>query len=129
MPRPIEQIDAGQEATPVELTILETSPTSITWHKIWDHELDSLTNISRPITSSLATTAIGAWIGLSPTLAATLTKIASGKPIDQLDAVNSALWVACFSVGSVLAFFAIRAHVDAQKVKSKIRARQSKAIG
>ncbi|WP_439472820.1 hypothetical protein [Brevundimonas sp.] len=118
----------NRESKPAQVTILETSPDSITWHKIWDYELDSLVNISRPITSSLSTTAIGAWIGLTPSFLVTFEKIRSGQTITLGDASNAGLWIACFCVGAVLSFFAIRAHLDAKKVKEAIRGRLSKPV-
>jgi len=106
----------------------ETEPDSITWHKIWDHELDNLTNVSRPLVSAGATTLLGAVLGLVPSLAEIYGKVLRGATLGLVDLLVVGLGGACLAAGLVCAAFAIRAQLDAQSVKTKIRARNPRQI-
>jgi hypothetical protein len=55
----------GNQVLPLTPTIalLQTSPDAVTFHRIEDHELDALTNISRPLSLGVSTMALGTCLG------------------------------------------------------------------
>ena len=104
--------------------ILETRPESITWHIIWDHELENLTNISRPIILGLATTFLGCFIGLVPASFDVFERASRLDPLSlgAISAVIAAGASLAFSIA--FGFFAIRGQRDAWSIKNDIRTRR-----
>jgi hypothetical protein len=108
--------------------LLETRPDSITWHMIWDHELDRLVNISRPITLGVATTLAGAFLGLLPSVAKTLEDASERAPADLGDISLSLVAAACLAGAVVASFFAYRGQVDAFAVRENVRSRNIRPV-
>lgn len=104
--------------------ILETRPESITWHIVWDHELESLTNIARPIILGLATTFLGCFVGLIPLSLDVFENISRKMPVTMGDV--SAVIAAGSSLAFFVAFgfFAVRGQRDAWNIKRGIRTRR-----
>src|SRR5690606_19797988 len=98
----------GGSVTKYPIQILETRPESITWHVIWDHELEKITNISRPIILGLATTLLGGFLGLLPMSLGVIraSNASSAVTLEGLAAVIVA--ALCLSGFVALGFFSIR---------------------
>jgi hypothetical protein len=115
-------VPPASEATQYPM-ILQTRPEQLSWHVIEDHQLDQLTNISRPIILGLTTTFLGAAIGL---LAPALLAWEHYGPTQVLSKSDLATMLAfCCSVVAALTFgfFAARGQMDAMKVVRAIRNR------
>lgn len=121
---PPHQARAGEPLIP----FYETEPASITWHKIWDHELDSMTNIARPIVLGISTTLVGATLGLVPSFAAIAEKMGEGAAISSAEGAILMCFGACAAGAAAFGFFAIRGQLDAQKVKRDVRNRSPRQI-
>jgi len=110
------------------VTVYETGPDSITWHKIWDYELDTLTNISRPLTLAISTMLIGAGIGLVAPMISGLEDLFRQKPDTVPDLAYLVSCVICVGVGVTVGIFAAQGQLDAHRVKVDIRNRSRKAL-
>ena len=114
-------------ARPVQLK--ETRPSSITWHIIWDYELEKLTNISRPIVLGLSTTFLGAVIGFLPTVFGTFERLAANEQIKMTDLFGCIAAGICAAAAIILGIFAWRGQADAQQVKNAVRSREEQSLG
>ena len=115
-------VTSEQAVAPVQ--ILETRPKTITWHVIWDHELASLTNISRPITLGLATTFLGGTIGLLPNTMAAVSKAMAGQTIAPGDVPTLIIAGGCAAATVAFGFFGVRGQMDARQIVRTIRNRR-----
>jgi hypothetical protein len=111
------------------VSFYETEPDSITWHKIWDFELEGLVNIARPIVLGLSTTFLGAAIGLLPTVRDTFGKLKTPGALGDGDLVMLIVAGACLAGAIAFGFFAVRGQWDAHKLKTKIQGRNPRQIG
>lgn len=110
------------------VTHYETQPDSITWHKIWDYELESLTNVSRPIVLALSTMFIGSGVGLLPTVLGVFDKVSSKMHLTTTDLQMLLVAGGCWAFGLAFGFFAARGQYDAYRTKKAIRARNPHKI-
>lgn len=117
----------GAVMRPVQLK--ETRPKSITWHIIWDHELEGLTNISRPIVLGLSTTFLGALFGFTPDIFGLCTRLLSKQILTASDLFTCVASGCCATAAIIFGYFAIRGQVDAQKIKSGVRSREEEERG
>lgn len=108
--------------------IFETAPESITWHKIWDYELDTMTNVSRPLVLGLATMFIGAALGLVPSVKDVFTASGTTGALGWADLLIVGLAGACAAFGLAFGAFAVQGQLVALKVKGAVRARKSRQI-
>lgn len=108
--------------------IYETRPESITWHIIWDHELDDITNISRPIILGLSTTFLGCFMGLIPSSLDVLDKVTNKLPISMAHVGAVAFTAISFAFSVALGFFALRGQQDADRIKQEIRSRRPSQV-
>lgn len=108
--------------------ILETRPESITWHIIWDHELQNLTNIARPIILGLSTAFLGCFVGLIPLSIDVLDRIDSNKSISVGDVAAVVAAGISFAFFSAFGFFALRGQRDAWNIKETIRNRRPSQV-
>jgi len=110
------------------LRILETRPDSITWHIVWDHELEGLMNISRPISLGLSTMFIGAALGLLPAVIAAIAAASAAKPM-AIDTLLLALTAAvCLAAGIACGCYAARGISDAKAIRKQVRERNPRAL-
>ncbi|MDO8912313.1 MAG: hypothetical protein Q8N10_03385 [Phenylobacterium sp.] len=107
---------------------LETRPDAITWHMIFDHELEAMTNIARPIVLGLSTTFLGTALGLIPTITLIGKLVQAGRPIDWADLVTLIVFGLCVMGAAVFGFFAAQGQFDALARKAEIRSRQAVAV-
>ena len=116
-------VPAGERHLPFQL--LETRPTSITWHMIFDHELNTLVNISRPLTLGLATLLIGAALGLLPSVVESFSAAGRGAVIATGGLIVLCTAALCLASGVVCGFFACRGQVDAHRIRNDVRSRNT----
>lgn len=105
--------------------ISETDPSGLKFHGIWDHELDSLLVVERPVDLGLATGAGGAFLGLLPALLDAYEHVIN-QAITQRDYFLSLVAVACLVSAVIFGFRAAKASSDAAKILQSIRSRPSK---
>lgn len=105
--------------------LLETRPESITWHMIFDHELDKLVNISRPITTATSTLLLGAMLGLLPSTLDIIQRAQTRDNIDVYDLALLGLAAICLAAGAVTAFYACRGQLDATAIRNAVRGRNA----
>lgn len=109
-------------ATPPQIEIVQTVPTRIMMHTIDDHQLNALTNVSRPLTLAGAGATFGAGIGLLPSVFAGLHRVGttSFQPEDLACIVLDAI----FLIATV--YFGWRAYAgerDARRMVKDIKGR------
>lgn len=122
----VPAIPEGESLLPFQL--FETRPSSITWHWIWDHELEKLVNISRPITLGLATAFAGCFVGLLPSIFEAFDRVSGGEVLGLGSLVLCMVAAVCLAAGAVCGFFAYRGQVDAQTVCGTVRTRNLMAF-
>lgn len=109
-------------AQPTPIPIYETNPTGITLHRIEDHELEALTNISRPIALAVAGAAAGGLLGLVPGGFSAFDHLSS-KSVTGGDMVTLLLCGGC-AVAAVIAWpMAIMGQIKAATTLKAIRGR------
>ncbi|WP_271068868.1 hypothetical protein [Caulobacter sp. NIBR1757] len=108
--------------------IFETRPDSITWHFIFDHELDKLVNISRPIALGLSTMLLGAFLGLLPSIADAVHLAVVHKPVGLFSLFLVAVGVGCLAGGGFCGFFALQGQSDANALRDLIKSRNLRAV-
>lgn len=104
-----------------QIPLVQTSPDSITLHRIEDHELEVLMNITRPYSLGFGTMALGGFLGLLPSVLSILDRAAGG--LSRADAVILLVAGGTLVGGLILGIFAVRALVDANKAIRRIRSR------
>lgn len=104
--------------------VLQTSPEVITFHRIEDHELELLTNMSRPIALALAGTTTGAFFGLLPVTVSAF----GGESRSNLDLLYVGLCFAAFALGAVFWPVAVRAQIKATGTLKRIRNRPTSVV-
>lgn len=105
------------------ITIYETGPDSLTWHKIWDHELTAITNVSGPIALSISTASAGAFLSLfgSAMKAAEAAQAGQPVPVDGISAIAICAITGTLTVS--VGWIAIKGQIDARRVLKEIRER------
>ena len=66
------------------IAVMRTDPQQIMLHTIEDHQLTTLTNMSRPYSLGFATTALGAALGLIPTVLAIVSRRSAGLAMSDI---------------------------------------------
>lgn len=122
-------VPASANAVPqLPFQVFETRPGSITQHVIWDYELEKLVNISRPLTLGGATTLIGAFLGLLPSVIDTISTVVDGDPLGLGHLVLSLVAALCLAAGAVAGFFAYEGQKDAFGIRNTVRSRNIRAV-
>ncbi len=109
------------------IRLVETSPTEIVFHRIEDHQLEQLTNISRPVTLAVSGAAVGAFFSLLPSAIDALGKVGTtqltrgGMAYCLIDAV-------CFLAALIFGYSAAKGEVQAKDTVKAIRAREQRPI-
>jgi hypothetical protein len=110
------------------ISIQQTSPSFITVHRIEDHELEMLTNISRPISLAVSTMAIGACLGLLPSALVVVEKVRAGTAIIGSDLLTLCVCVGCGVAGIIIGLYAARGQYRAHQTVSVIRSRPTSPL-
>jgi hypothetical protein len=103
------------------ISLVQTRPDSITLHLIEDHELEAFMNVSRPYSLAAATTSLGGFLGLLPTVLNAFEHRASGITTTEL--VSVVVCAFCLATASVAGTYAVRGLIDANRALRRIRAR------
>jgi hypothetical protein len=127
-------IEGGAEG----IALMQTSPKSITFHRIENSELETLMNFARPVSLALSTAFLGATLGLLPSalpiwdtgkcdpsipaveLAATA---ACNHPITTSELIITSVWAVCLSATIIIGIYAAVGQCKVHKLKRKIRCR------
>ena len=104
-----------------QIPMVQTSPDSITLHRIEDHELETFMNISRPYSLAFSTTAMGAFLGLLPSAIGSFDHADKGLTPSEL--ITIALAAGCLATAVVAGIYAVRGLIDANRAVKRIRAR------
>lgn len=104
------------------IPIYETNPPSIMLHRIEDHELEALTNISRPIALALAGTATGGFLGLTPGAITAYARIGTTQ-FTVADFAAGILCAACVVLAALTWPSAIKGQLEANRAIKRIRER------
>ena len=120
-------IDANNTHTVLNpgLQIHQTIPDDVVFHGIWDHELDDLTNIGKPIVLGFSTALAGGFLGLVPAIFDAIEHL-HGNKFTAKDWSLSTIATACLIGAVILGWEAGKSLRDAQNIKSRIRARPTK---
>jgi len=106
------------------IELLESRPKNITLHRVEDHELEMLMNISRPVALAVSTTSIGAFLGLLPSIQLIIDLVDSQQhALSSFDLILVALDAACLATGVATGVFAWRGQMQARRTLAAIRAR------
>jgi hypothetical protein len=105
--------------------IFETDPNGIKFHGIWDHELESLMVVERPIDLALATGAGGAFVGLFPAIYDAFEHILKNS-INQRDYFLSMVAVSCAVSAAIFGLRAVKSGREAARILKNIRSRPTK---
>src|ERR1700691_5999480 len=103
------------------IELLESRPRNITLHRIEDHELEMLMNISRPVALAVSTTSVGAFLGLLPSMQSTLASVNNHRPLSLFDLILVAIGAACLAVGMTTGVFAWRGQMQARRTVGALR--------
>ncbi len=60
--------DAKVSSGNTGISLLQSSPGSVKFHRIEDRELEAMVNMNSPLTFGICTTAAGAFLGLIPSV-------------------------------------------------------------
>lgn len=119
-------VPKGETSLPFQL--YQTRPSSITYHWIWDHELEKLVNISRPVTLGLATLFAGGFLGLLPSLFEAFDKVGEGTVLSLWGLALCMTAALCLAAAIACGFFAYRGQRDAEGICSGVRTRNLTAV-
>lgn len=108
--------------------IMQTQPDKISWHVLQDHELDELAGAGRPIVLGLATTFLGAVIGLFTAALTSGAKLSSSEELSAGDVQAIVIFWVCVAVTLTLGFFAVKAQLDLRARLREIRSRKARQI-
>jgi hypothetical protein len=103
------------------IAIVETSPESITLHRIEDSELEVLMNVARPYALAFSTMSAGGFLGLIPSIATIIEKADEGLKGSELITVG--VGIACLVAALIFGTYAIRGLIDANRALARIRSR------
>lgn len=120
--------DQSERSKVSDLAHYETGPDSITWHKIWDHELDKIASISNPVALTIASTAAGAFVGLLPSAAEAISVAKSTAGFGLANVAVLIAWAVCFTLSVTVGYSAFQGHKDTTKTLSGIRERAKKRL-
>jgi hypothetical protein len=109
------------------IALRKTSPEYVTFHLIEDYELEMITNISRPISLSLAGAALGGILGLSPNVVAAFGA-ASKATASSGDLITLCIWGGCVVGFVITGFLAAKGESQAAATKQNIRARPTSSM-
>lgn len=121
----VPQANTAVQGSPPAINIVQTTPDTITFHRIQDHELELLTNISRPIALSLAGAVTGVFFAFVP---ATISAFQDVSGVDAADMIYVGLCFAAFALAAVFWPVAIAAQKKTGKTLKDIRARPTIAF-
>jgi hypothetical protein len=105
------------------IELLESRPQNITLHRIEDHELEMLMNISQPAALAVSTTSIGVFLGLLPSIQSIVSAASNHQALSSFNLILVALDAACLAVGVTTGVFAWRGQMQARRTLAAIRAR------
>ena len=112
---------------PPSIRMVETSPNEIVFHRIEDHQLEYLTNISRPLTLAGAGAAVGAFFSLTPAAVEALGKVGTANLT-----IGGMIYCLASTVALILSIvFSISAYngeIKSREVLKTIRSREQRQI-
>src|SRR4051794_14807799 len=112
---------AAKRSSATQIPLMQTSPDVITLHRVEDHELETLMNISRPYSLAFSTMTMGAFLGLLPSVMAALDRAHDGLTNSELATIIVS--AGCLFSALISGSYALRALIDANKAIKRIRAR------
>ena len=116
-PTPIRVVRARRTT----IAVVRTDPEQITLHTIQDYELSTLSDMSRPYSLGFATTALGAVLGLAPTVMEIIGRRSNG--LSMADMWTMLLAGGCLAAAIIFGIVAGRGVIEANKTIRAIRAR------
>lgn len=105
------------------IAVLESGPENIKLHRIEDHELELMMNISRPIALAVSSATLGACLGLLPSVFAIVATVLKPASISLFDMVTVAICAVCFALFVTTGIAAIQGHRQANRLLAAIRSR------
>lgn len=118
-------METGTTPVAATITVVQTVPSQITMHTIEDHELDKLTNISRPITLAVAGIAAGAFFSFLPACINSFGSLNSDR-FGRDDLFYSVITALSLIIAGYFGFTATRGELDARAEVKRIRQRQQR---
>lgn len=109
------------------LPIFETRPDRLTLHMVEDHQLEALTNMSRPISLALAGAATGGFLGLIPSAMVALHRVGT-TDLTGADMASALICVGCIVCAVIAWPLAIKGQLAANRAIKNIRQRSEHAI-
>lgn len=105
------------------IAVLESGPVNIKLHRIEDHELEMMMNISRPMSLAISSATLGAWLGLLPSVFVILSSVEQAKPVSLFDIRIVVIFAICLAVCAVTGISAVQGIRKANRLLSAIRSR------
>lgn len=112
---------------PNTIRLVETSPTEIIFHRIEDHQLEQLTNISRPLTLAVSGAAVGAFFSLLPSAIDALGKVGTAQ-LNRSGMAYCLIDALALLAAVIFGYSAAKGEVEAKKTVKTIRAREQRPI-
>lgn len=120
-------LGAGGTPPANAIAIYQTNPAAITLHTIEDHELESLTNISRPISLGVAGTATGGLLSFMTPAFAAYAHL-NAHSITPSDFASVCIFIICTVLSAVAWPYAISGQIKARRMLKSIRGRSGTRI-
>jgi hypothetical protein len=105
------------------ILITHTTPESIQFHLVEDHELETLMNLSLPLSFGVCTTALGAALGFTPDAIGVITDVKEASPVSVADLATSFIWIGCLVTFVITGLFTIGGARQTRTVLNNIRSR------
>jgi len=105
------------------ILVSQTYPPSVRRHTVEDYELEVLGNVSHSISFGVSTTALGAFLGMTPNAIQIISRSKDGLSVSLPDLFVSLIWVACGVAFLITGVFALKDIQNARNALANIRAR------
>lgn len=109
------------------IKLVETSPSEIVLHRIEDHQLESLTNVSRPLTLAVAGAAAGAFFSFLPLTVEAFSSFGTDN-FTRGSLINCMIMTVSFVVLIFSGASAWKGEVKARDILKSIRKRTQRTI-
>jgi hypothetical protein len=109
------------------LPIFETRPEKLTLHMVEDHQLEALTNMSRPIALALAGASTGGFLGLIPSAMTAFHRVGT-TDLTGADMAGALICVGCIVCAVIAWPLAIKGQIAANNAVKSIRDRSQHPI-
>ena len=118
------RIDASRaEGESPGIVITHTTPESIQFHLVEDHELETLMNFSLPLSFGVCMATLGAFLGFTPDAIRVIMNVKETSPVSVVDLFTSFIWIGCLVTFVITGLFTLGRLRQTRAAFNNIRSR------